>query len=83
MGFTYLCGMASRSLQGEQLREVWMVQGDKAMNAITRLLRRWHVLHDWRMRYVGSPLGEGRASGSTHFVIVCRQCQAMRYGGPS
>lgn len=55
------------------------------MYYIKQLLRRLHILHDWRMLYVGSPKGEGRASGSTHFVLVCahRGCDAMQYGGPS
>lgn len=39
--------------------------------------------HSKRMRYIGSPKGEGRASGSTHFVIVCAHCKWMEYGGPS
>lgn len=40
-------------------------------------------LHTKRMRYMGSPKGEGRASGSTHFVLVCKHCEWMEYGGPS
>lgn len=38
----------------------------------------WHTK---RMRYCGSLKGEGRASGATHFVIVCKHCEWMEFGG--
>lgn len=33
-------------------------------------------MHHWMMRYMPN----GRATGATHVVLVCKRCPRMKYG---